>query len=177
RWPHGPRNHCRQRSSRRLRYDLPLLSPRMSQFSCGISAKRWAGQRRRGHTPRLSGTPVVVNPAGEAHLADLARSERENNFRGLRRIRGKGNAVLAEKCHHRHERDALVAIDKSMIPGEPECVSCGQYGKWRFLVTPFVVRSLKRRSQHAFVSQARSATETAELAAMDCNCLFEGNPK
>ena len=75
-----------------------------------------------------------------AGCADLAALE-ETRVRLLGR---KSHGVFAQECHHTHECDSLIAIDERMIPGQTEGIRCGEFGKTRPLVVPFVDRPLDR---------------------------------
>src|SRR5262249_12221154 len=89
----------------------------------------------------------------------------------------ESDAILHQKRHHRHEGDALVPIDKSVVLRKPECVSRRQFRQRRLLVLPLVDRAFERRTQHALIAQAGRPAEAAKLATMYCDGLFVGDPK
>ncbi len=64
------------------------------------------------------------------------------------------DTVLSQERDHRHERDAFVAVDESMILGKTERIGRRQLGQSRLLVVPFVCGPLERGAQQALIAQA-----------------------
>src|SRR6266436_2180629 len=121
--------------------------------------------------------PIVPDPAGQAFLADLAGGKREDDGRGVRGIGLESNSIFVEEYCHCHEGDALIAIDEGVIFREPKGIGSRKFSHLRLFVPPFIDRTLKRRPQHAFITQARSSAEAAQLAAMDCDGLLVSDPE
>src|SRR5258708_37741735 len=147
-------------------------NPRERATATGLLCTSCDCERLAGHR-----RPVVPDPAGEALLADLAGGKGKDDGRGVRRFGAEGNAVLEQKAHHGHEGDALVAIDEGVIFREPKGIGSRRFSHLRLFVTPFIDRTLKGRSQHSFLAQARSSTKAAQLAAMDCDGLLVSDPE
>src|SRR4051812_44614634 len=121
--------------------------------------------------------PIIADPARQAGLADLTGGEGKDHCGCLRRVGRKRDPIAPQEYHHGHEGDPLVAIDKGVVLGQSERVSCSKLRHCRLLIAPFVDWTLQCQSQHAFVTQSWRTAEPAQLPGMDRNRLLIADPK
>ena len=125
---------------------------------------------------RLGG-PIVPDPARQAFLADLAGREGKDDGGRVRGVGLESHSILLEECHHSHESDALVSIDKSVIFRQPERVCGGKPRRFGLFIAPFIDGAFECRAQHAFIAQTGRASKAAQLPAMNCYCLIVSDPQ